>query len=136
MKVQAVQEHPWASVGALLSPRGVDESPEGVPRAGGVQEVYQSVAQPGVAGGLLLAAGIVKVFIGHWLRHSRTVVSHGLSLSGKGWCGPWCRCHGVVCSTVRRLVSRCRRLAVRSMTMLLGGDCSWTWAALEHAMGL
>ena len=64
MKVQAVRGHPWASVGVLLSPRGVDESQAGVPRAGGVEEVDQSVAPPGVVGGLLLAAAIVKVFIG------------------------------------------------------------------------
>ena len=64
MKVQAVRGHPWASVGVLLSPRGVDKSQAGVPRAGGVEEVDQSVAPPGVVGGLLLAAAIVKVFIG------------------------------------------------------------------------
>ena len=33
-------------------------------------------------------------------------------------------------------MSRCRSLTVRSVTMLPGGDCSWTWAALGHAMGL
>ena len=64
MKVQAVWGHPWASVGILLSPRGVDESQAGVPRAGGVEEVDQSVAPPGVVGGLLLAAAVVEVFIG------------------------------------------------------------------------
>ena len=66
----------------------------------------------------------------------RTAVGHGSSLSGKGWRGPWCRCHGVVCGTVRRHVSRCRSLTVRSVTMLPGGDCSWTLAALGLAMGL
>ena len=64
MEVQAVRGHPWASVGVLLSPRGVDASQAGVPRAGGVKEVDQSVAPPGVVGGLLLAATIVKAFIG------------------------------------------------------------------------
>ena len=64
MKVQAVRGHPWASLGVLLSPRGVDESQAGVPRAGGVEEVDQSVAPPGVVGGLLLAAAVVEVFIG------------------------------------------------------------------------
>ena len=64
VKVQAVCGHPWASLGVLLSPCGVDESQAGVPRAGGVEEVDQSVAPPGVVGGLLLAAAIVKVFIG------------------------------------------------------------------------
>ena len=64
MKVQAVRGHPWASEGVLLSPRGVDESQAGVPRAGGVEEVDQSVAPPGVVGGLLLAVAIVEVFIG------------------------------------------------------------------------
>ena len=52
MKVQAVRGHPWASVGILLSPRGVDESQAGVPRAGGVQEMDQGVAPAGVVGGL------------------------------------------------------------------------------------
>ena len=64
VKVQAVRGHPWASVGVVLSPRGLDESQAGVPRAGGVEELDQSVAPPGVVGGLLLAAAIVKVFIG------------------------------------------------------------------------
>ena len=64
MKVQAIRGDPWASVGVLLSPRGVDEPQAGVPRAGGVEEVDQSVAPTGVVGGLLLAAAIVKVFIG------------------------------------------------------------------------
>ena len=63
MEVQAVRGHPWAGVGVLLSPRGVDESQAGVPRAGGVEEVDQGVAPPGVVGGLLLAAAIVEVFI-------------------------------------------------------------------------
>ena len=47
MEVQAVWGHPWAGVGVLLSPRGVDESQAGVPRAGGVEEVGQGVAPPG-----------------------------------------------------------------------------------------
>ena len=64
MEVQAVRGHPWARVGVLLSPRGVDESQAGVPRAGGVEEVDQGIAPPGVVGGLLLAAAIVEVFIG------------------------------------------------------------------------
>ena len=64
VKVQAVRGHPWASVGVLLSPCGVDESQAGVLRAGGVEEVDQSVAPAGVVGWLLLAAAIVKVFIG------------------------------------------------------------------------
>ena len=64
MEVQAVQGHPWAGVGVLLSPRGVDESQAGVPCAGGMEEADQGVAPPGVVGGLLLAAAIVEVFIG------------------------------------------------------------------------
>ena len=64
MKVQAVRGHPWASVGVLLSPRGVDESQAGVPRAGGVEDEDQGVAPPGRVGGLLLAAAILEVFIG------------------------------------------------------------------------
>ena len=59
-----VRGHPWASVGVLLSPRWVDEPHAGVLRAGGVEEVDQSVAPPGVVGGPLLAAAVVKVFIG------------------------------------------------------------------------
>ena len=64
MEVQAVRGHPWAGVGVLLSPRGVDESQAGVPRADGVAEVDQGVARPGVVGGLLVTAVIVEVFIG------------------------------------------------------------------------
>ena len=64
MEVQAVRGHPWAGVGVLLSPRGVAESQVGVLCAGGVEEVDQGVAPPGVIGGLLLAAAIVEVFIG------------------------------------------------------------------------
>ena len=64
VKVQAVLGHPWASVGVLLSPRGVDELQAGFPRAGGVGEVDQSAVPPGVVGRLLLAAAIVQVFIG------------------------------------------------------------------------
>ena len=63
MEVQAVRGHPWAGVGVLSSPRGVDESQARVPYAGGVKEVDQGVAPPGVVGGLLLAAAIVEVFI-------------------------------------------------------------------------
>ena len=62
--VQAVRGHPWAGVGVLLSPRGVDESQAGVPCAGGVEEVDQGVAPPGMVGGLLFVAAIVEVFIG------------------------------------------------------------------------
>ena len=44
--VQATQGQLWATVGVLLSPRGVDEPQAGVPRAGGVEKVDQSVAPP------------------------------------------------------------------------------------------
>ena len=64
MEVQAFQGHRWAGVGVLLSPRGVDKSQAGVQLAGGVEEVDQGVAPPGMVGGLLLAAAIVEVFIG------------------------------------------------------------------------
>ena len=64
VEVQAVRGHLWAGVGVLLSPRGVDESQAGVRCAGGVEEVDQGVAPPGVVGGFLLAAAIVEVFIG------------------------------------------------------------------------
>ena len=71
----------------------------------------------------------------HWLRHSRPVAGHGSWLSGKGWCGLWCLCQRVVCGTIKRHVSRCRSLAVRRVTTLPGGDCSWMWAAPGHSMG-
>ena len=64
VKVQAVRGHPWASVGVPFGPRWVDESQLGVSRAGGVEEVDQSVGPPGMVGGLRLTAAIVKVFIG------------------------------------------------------------------------
>ena len=118
----------WPSWGGRVS--------RGVPRAGGVEEVDQGVAPAGLVGGLLLTAAKVKVIIGALVEPSRIAVGHRSSSSGKGWCGPWGPCHGVVCGTVRRHVSRCCSLAVRSVTMLPGGDCSLTWAALGHAMGL
>ena len=61
MKVRAARGLLWASVGVLLSPCGLDEPQAGVPRAGGVEKVDQSVAPPRVVGGLLLAAAIVEV---------------------------------------------------------------------------
>ena len=64
VKMQAVRGHPWASVGVLLSPRGVHEPQAGVPRAGGVEKVDQSVASRGPVGGLVLAPAVVEVFIG------------------------------------------------------------------------
>ena len=47
MKVQAVWGHPWASVGVLLSPLGVDKSQAPVPRAGGVDWLAKASHQPG-----------------------------------------------------------------------------------------
>ena len=86
MEVQVVRGHPWASVGVLPSPLGVHESQAGVPRAGGVEEVDQGVAPPGVVGGLLLAAAIVEVFIGalveafsHRCRPRVVVVGEGVA---------------------------------------------------------
>ena len=63
VEVQAVSGHPWASVGVMLSPRGVDKPQAGVPRAGGVEKVHQSVAPPGVVGGIPCAAAVVDVLI-------------------------------------------------------------------------
>ena len=51
-------------MGVLFGPRGVDEPQAGVPRAGGVEQVEQGVAPPGVVGGLLLAAAVVEVLVG------------------------------------------------------------------------
>ena len=72
----------------------------------------------------------------HSSRHYGTAAGHGSSLFGKGWCGPWCPCHGVLCATFRRHVSQCRSLAVRSVGHRLIGDCSWTWAAVGQSMQL
>ena len=63
VKVQAARSHPWASVGVLLIPRGVDEPQAGVSRAGGVGEPDPSVAPSGVVGGSLSAAAVVEVLI-------------------------------------------------------------------------
>ena len=123
-------------MGVLLSPRGVDKSQARVPCASSVEEVDQGVAPPGVVDGLLLAAAIVEVFISALIEAFRHRRQPRLSLSGKAWRGPWCACHGFMCGTVRRHVSQCRSLRVRSVTMLPLEDCSWTWAALGHAMGL
>ena len=85
VEVQAVRSHPWASVGVLLSPRGVDEPQAGVPRPGGVEKVDQSVAPTGVVGGLLFAAAVVEVLIGalveafpHHRRPRDVVVGEGV----------------------------------------------------------
>ena len=85
VKVQAVWGHLWARVGVLLCPCGVDESQAGVLRASGVEEVDQSAVPPGVVGGLLLAAAIVKELIGaldgafpHNRRPRVVVVGEGL----------------------------------------------------------
>ena len=64
VEVQAVRGHLWASVGVLLTPRGVDEPQAGVPPAGGVEEMDQGIALPGVVGGPLFATAVVEVFIG------------------------------------------------------------------------
>ena len=64
VKVQAARGHPCSSVGVLLSPRGPDEPEAGVPRAGGLEKVDQSVVPPGSVGGLLFAAAVVEVLIG------------------------------------------------------------------------
>ena len=101
VELQAVRGHPWAGVGVLLSPRGVDESQAGVPCAGGVEEVDQGVAPARLVGGLLLAAAIVELFIGALVEafpHRRRPEES--LLSWRGWCAPCCPCHGVVCGTV------------------------------------
>ena len=135
LKVQAARGHRWASVGVLLSPLGVDEPQAGVPRVGGVEKVDPSVVAPGVVAGLLFAAAVVEVLIGALVEafpHRRwprvVVVREGVA-------------RPVVPVPGRRVRQRqaahvaMRSLAVRSVTMLPGGDCSWMSAALEHAMG-
>ena len=64
VKLQAARGHPWASVGILLSPRGVDEPRAGVPCASCVEKVDYGVPPPGVVGGLLFLAAVVEVLIG------------------------------------------------------------------------
>ena len=101
-----------------------------------MEKVEQSVAPPGVVGGLLFAAAVVEVLISVLVeafphRRRRRVV-----VVGEGVVRPVVSVPHAVCGTVRRHVSRCRSLAVRSVTMLPGGDCSWAWAAPGHAMGL
>ena len=64
MKVQAIRGHQWASVGVLLSPRGVDEPQAGISRAGGVEQVDQGFAPSGVVGGPLLATSVVEAPVG------------------------------------------------------------------------
>ena len=88
VEVQAVRGDQMAGVGVLLSPRGVDKSQAGVPCAGGVEEVDQGVAPPGLVGGLLLAAAIVEVFIGalveafpHRRRPRVVVVGEGVGVA-------------------------------------------------------
>ena len=56
--------HLWASVGGLLSPRGMDEPQPGVPSAGGVEQADRGVAQSGVVSGPLLATAVVEVLVG------------------------------------------------------------------------
>ena len=136
MEVQVVRGHLRASVGVLLSPRWMDK-PEAEVRAGDVEKVDQGVAPPGLIGGPLsplFAAAVVEVLIGALVETPPHRCWPSL-LSEKEWCGPWCPCHHVVFGTVRRHVSWCRSLAVRSVTTLPAGDCSCTWAALRHGMG-
>ena len=64
MKMQDVRGHLWASVGVLLSPRGMHEPEARVPRAGGVEKVDQGVAPSGVVPGPLFAAAVVEVLVG------------------------------------------------------------------------
>ena len=106
-------------------------------RAGSVEEVDQGVAPPVVVGGLLLVVAIVEVFIGALIeafpqrRRPRVVVV------GEGV--PWPvvpmprRCVG---HRQAARVTRSQPGGARSVTMLPGGDCSWTRAALGHAMRL
>ena len=78
MEVQAERGHLRASVGVLLSSRGVDEPQVGVLRAGGVEKVDQGVVPPWVVGGPFFAAAVVEVLLGA----SRT----------PSWSLPWSPC--------------------------------------------
>ena len=133
VKVQAARGHPWASVGVLFSPPGVEEPQAGVPRASGVGKVDQSVSPPGVVGGLLLAAAVVEVFIGALIEAFPHRCWRRVVVVGEGVVRP------VVPMPRRRVWHRhTARVAVPQpggAHMLPRGDCSWTWAALGHAMG-
>ena len=64
VEVHAVRGHPWAGVGVMFGPRGMDEPQAGVPRAGGVEQVDQGVPPPGVVSGPLPATAVVEVLVG------------------------------------------------------------------------
>ena len=118
--MEAVRSHPWASVGALLSPPGMNEPQAGVPRAGGVEKVDQSVAPPGAVGGLILAAAVVEVFIGALLEAFPHCCQPRVVFVGKGLVQP-------VVPMPRRRVWH--RQAARVVVPQLGGaqrdDVAW-----------
>ena len=84
----------------------------------------------------LHVTAVVELLVGALVEAFCIAAGDGSSLSGKEWWGPWSPCQDVPYGTVKRHVSRCCNLAVRSVTAVLGGDCSWMWAALGHLMGL
>ena len=63
-EVQAVQDHPRASVGVLFRPHGMEGPQAGLTCAGGVQQADQGVAPPGVVGGPLFTTAVMDVLIG------------------------------------------------------------------------
>ena len=113
----------------------MDEPQAGVSCASGVEEVDQGVVLPGVVGAPLFPTAVVEVCIGALVEALPYRCSPLVVIVGEGCCSPWCPCNGVACGTLRRHLSRCRGLAVRSVTTLPPGDCGWTWPALGHPMG-
>ena len=80
VEVQAVRGHPWAAVGVLLSPRGVDESQAGS-RVPVVWKRWTKASHhPGWLAGSCSRLQQWRCSSAHWLRHSRTAVGHGSSL--------------------------------------------------------
>ena len=100
VEVQAIRGHPWAGVGVMPSPRGVDEPQAGVPRARGVEKVHQGAAPPGLVSGLLFAAVVSEVLIGALIEAFAHRCWPRVVVVGEGVVRP-------VVPVPRRLVLRC-----------------------------
>ena len=110
--MQAVLGHPWASVGVLLSPRGVSEPQAGVSPAGGVEKVDQGVAPPVVVRGPLFAVAVLEVLIGALVEAFPHRCWPGVVVVGRGLVRP-------VVPMPRRPVWHCQ--AARVAVPQLGG---------------